>query len=466
MKYYWIGNQWIDEISALQSDELTEKCAPHSEDKLRGKCSADQFQCKTGECIPIDNLCDGSKGKTQLQIQINELNVCIEFYFFFFFFVFKSECQDSSDETVEYCASKCCPPFGFRCGYGACVDVKSKCDGNADCLGKTHPHNLKYSANSDINHEQFDRIQTNRMRIICYAAIQKADDHSQQQLQRPLNGQRLIQTKSTSIIRLITLRQVCFACMILNATRYKCVVFVIIGACRITKVPRNGWIEYSSPPYDKLSPGEIVNGFTTVNYKCLVNHLIEGPTANFCINGAWRSPIPDCQPRCSTKAITGVSIVATSCFLNDAEVRCSDPAQPGTYARVNCRDRYVRQSGSKQQIITCGDDGVWAPLPDVCSPICGEEAPEGMRVHAIPSCSIWYLKYFNIVTIGTPYVVGGFHASINEVPWHVGIYKFNGGGYSLQCGGTIINARVIVSAMHCKFYTWKWNYGRFFAVCA
>lgn len=52
---------------------------------------------------------------------------------------------------------------------------------------------------------------------------------------------------------------------------------------------------------------------------------------------------------------------------------------------------------------------------------------------------------------GTPYVVGGFKASINQVPWHAGIYKFNGTGYGLQCGGTIINARVIISAMHCKF---------------
>lgn len=110
----------------------------------------------------------------------------------------------------------------------------------------------------------------------------------------------------------------------------------------------------------------------------------------------------------------------------------------GTYARVNCRDRYVRQSGSKQQIITCGDDGVWTPLPDTCSPICGEEAPEG-----------------------TPYVVGGFSASINEVPWHVGIYKFNGTGYSLQCGGTIINARVVISAMHCKFLTFEMKFDFF-----
>lgn len=130
------------------------------------------------------------------------------------------------------------------------------------------------------------------------------------------------------------------------------------GACRLEKVPRNGWVEYASDQV-KLSPGEYVNAFTSVNFKCLENYLIEGPTASFCFQGNWTNAIPDCQPRCSTKAITGVSIVATSCFLNDVAVRCSDPAQPGTIARVNCRDRYERQSGSEQQIISCGDDGIY-----------------------------------------------------------------------------------------------------------
>lgn len=43
------------------------------------------------------------------------------------------ECQDASDEMVDNCASKCCPPFGFRCGYGACVDNEARCDGKTDC---------------------------------------------------------------------------------------------------------------------------------------------------------------------------------------------------------------------------------------------------------------------------------------------------------------------------------------------
>lgn len=66
------------------------------------------------------------------------------------------------------------------------------------------------------------------------------------------------------------------------------------------------------------------------------------------------------------------------------------------------------------------------PTAQVCSPICGEESPDG-----------------------TPYIVGGHVGNITSVPWHVGIYKFNGITFGYHCGGTILNARVVLSAMHC-----------------
>lgn len=69
------------------ADELTTKCLPNIEEKIQGDCSVDQFHCKSSECIPFDSLCDGVK-----------------------------DCSDASDESVEFCASKCCPPFGFRYG--------------------------------------------------------------------------------------------------------------------------------------------------------------------------------------------------------------------------------------------------------------------------------------------------------------------------------------------------------------
>lgn len=199
------------------------------------------------------------------------------------------------------------------------------------------------------------------------------------------------------------------------------------GACRIDKIPRNGWIESAAPPFERFSPGEYVNPFSVVNFKCLERHIIEGPTASFCTQSKWTNEVPNCEPRCSTKDITGISIIPSSCFLNDKEVRCSEPAKPGTIARINCRERYERGSNARQQIITCDDNGVWSPLPEVCTPICGEEAPSG-----------------------TPYVIGGFKTEIGNVPWHAGIYRDNGGGrFDLQCGATILNARVVISAMHC-----------------
>lgn len=69
----------------------------------------------------------------------------------------------------------------------------------------------------------------------------------------------------------------------------------------------------------------------------------------------------------------------------------------GTIAHIACRDRFERQSGSKEQVVFCGEDGKWNPSIEVCTPICGETPPEG-----------------------TPYIVNGSTTMIPNVPWHVG----------------------------------------------
>lgn len=58
---------------ADNSDELTEKCLTNNEEKLRGKCSAEQFQCNSGECIPIDNLCK-KKWKNETTFESKTIN--------------------------------------------------------------------------------------------------------------------------------------------------------------------------------------------------------------------------------------------------------------------------------------------------------------------------------------------------------------------------------------------------------
>lgn len=53
--------------------------------------------------------------------------------------------------------------------------------------------------------------------------------------------------------------------------------------------------------------------------------------------------------------------------------------------------------------------------------------------------------------VGTAYIVGGGATNITNVPWHAAIYKRASEHTRFQqiCGGTIINSKIIISAMHC-----------------
>lgn len=110
--------------------------------------------------------------------------------------------------------------------------------------------------------------------------------------------------------------------------------------------------------------------------------------------------------------------------MNNEETNCSDPAKPGTIAHIKCSDHYNREGG--EQTISCDKNRKWNPSPELCAPICGELASEEL-----------------------PHSVGGSSTRITNVPWHVGLYKSTGTSYTLQCGGTIVNARIVLSAMHC-----------------
>ncbi|KAF5297036.1 hypothetical protein FQA39_LY12250 [Lamprigera yunnana] len=68
--------------------------------------SASQFQCDSGQCIPEENMCDGT-----------------------------NDCMDGSDETLQECVNviPCSSSFLFRCDYGACINKMLQCDGVVHC---------------------------------------------------------------------------------------------------------------------------------------------------------------------------------------------------------------------------------------------------------------------------------------------------------------------------------------------
>ncbi|CAN7984630.1 unnamed protein product, partial [Ixodes hexagonus] len=68
----------------------------------RSTCSARQFQCLKGQCIPLTWKCDGEK-----------------------------DCVDGSDESM--CGKSTCPVSQFSCSNGHCIPSPWKCDTEDDC---------------------------------------------------------------------------------------------------------------------------------------------------------------------------------------------------------------------------------------------------------------------------------------------------------------------------------------------
>ncbi|KAK7083495.1 Low-density lipoprotein receptor-related protein 1B, partial [Halocaridina rubra] len=80
-------------------------------------CSADQFECSTGFCIPYIYSCDGVP-----------------------------ECPDGSDEDEKYCVSRTCQEGYFACGNGPCVPQEKVCDRTPNCANLFDEGNCNCSA--------------------------------------------------------------------------------------------------------------------------------------------------------------------------------------------------------------------------------------------------------------------------------------------------------------------------------
>nr|ABC84594.1 serine protease protein [Glossina morsitans morsitans] len=108
-----------DEIDLLCKESIN-----NLSESIRGQCDDARLslQCKSGECIGTEFICDGHR-----------------------------DCSDGSDETKELCSFYECPDFAFRCGYGACVSGSAKCDGVMDCADNSDEENDKCRKQTNDN---------------------------------------------------------------------------------------------------------------------------------------------------------------------------------------------------------------------------------------------------------------------------------------------------------------------------
>lgn len=448
------------------SDEFSPRCRqPGAGRPQTMQCENNQFQCQNKECLASYMACDG-----------------------------KADCSDKSDETRQRCSNITCPPYSFQCDYGGCILRRLVCDNKFDCVDGSDekrcqsttsapqwnfdetnngPNNNHGSPNSNTNRpnngwnsdsnenirptSRPNNHQTSRPNIsgrptASWNSSERPglsvltfdmfiDENIDVSSFRPTNQQRLT-TRPTSNSNSNNQPNSWNSNSHNNVNQNnrstprpnfsntnrptRPLVSQGLSVCRVN-VPENGKAKFING--EEAYYGDNVENYQSIKYECIRDHHIEGESTALCINGAWNNETPKCVAKCSPNQIQGTTIVA-NCFKreNGASVSfdCRQLADPGTYATISCKSGYERTKNFTQSTI-CGDDGRWSPRAVRCQEICGKEGNQGI-----------------------PYIVGGQNINIAKVPWHAGIYrKTQGNNYLYQCGGTIISARLILSAMHC-----------------
>lgn len=309
---------------------------------------------------------------------------------------------------VKYCAAQHCPTYAFRCGTGACISGKKKCDQRIDCYDGSDENSILCGRNRTDSRPSTSRPSSNGFAT-----------------QRPPNA---FGTHAPPIGQFGTSTTPSFSSGSNDGGEGGEGGGGGVGACRADNIPVNGDAYHQFDPTKKVSYGELVDNYGAINYTCIENHYLFGNATNFCLNGRWQTPRPQCKARCSHTEIQGITIAA-NCYsiVNNTQksTSCVRPVEPGTIAYVSCQRGYEKTG--PQQTLTCRSDGRWTPTPIRCTQICGE------------------------INEGTAYVVGGSETNVSRIPWQVGIYKRSGRTSKFQqiCGGTIIGPKVIISAMHC-----------------
>lgn len=149
-----------------------------------------------------------------------------------------------------------------------------------------------------------------------------------------------------------------------------------------------------------------------------------------CADNKWNKKFPLCIELCPGNE-TGGYTTQSKCSFKGERVSCNKNQAPETLAEITCAVGYqLSKNATGSQLLTCLEGGKWDLKPVKCTPICGRISAKSV-----------------------PLIVGGETTDIKLVPWQVAIYKMkaNKSDYKLQCGGTILTKKIVLSSSHC-FY--------------
>lgn len=396
-------------------------------------CGTYQWKCLNGDCINDDELCDG-----------------------------EANCSDESDESIKVCNSIYCPSYAYRCSYGACVDGNAECNGKQECIDNSDELSLKCpgvlesiqaQGNCSDYNIQCGSGECITEDLVCDGSVD-CRDGSDETAKRCVSAYCPSYGFRCEYGGCISGKSKCDGhvdcadgsdedprmCGYKHTTPMTTTMppdVIVPGSCTIGKLPENLKVFYESAPDVELHSDEKVEPFASVTYQCGKKYSLVGNNTNFCIDGNWVNNLPECKKFCSAVTISGISI-KTACEFDGTSIPCSDNLIPGTIARLTCQFGYKKPQDTVQDVLVCEDTGNWDYYAFRCEQVCGTEAAEGVS-----------------------YVVGGTKTNITKVPWHAALFNNvkEKGRFTQMCGGTILSAKVVISAAHCF---WDSTEGRFF----
>ncbi|XP_073843316.1 modular serine protease-like [Musca autumnalis] len=311
--------------------------------ELRGSCwLSSHMQCKTGECISRDSVCDGV-----------------------------ADCKDASDETLEICSIFDCPDYSFRCGYGACVPGNARCNGIRDCLD-----------GSDELPSHCGVISTTTS---------------------PTSAEAASGNKTTA---------------------------AIYGTSRPSYITSSPTTHTPTPPISMSTsrPMYVTSRVSTYTQSSYIPSSTTTPSSiSHHISQTSRIPIVPstygdviATKFCTPNAVVrGVSTIA-SCSYNNTPVSCYHNVPIGTSAQVFCAAGYVRPRPNLLDSLTlyCNFDGEWNRPKFKCVPRCGVLSEDQKR---------------NTIK-----------------PWDVTVFRrSNTPIFKPICSGVIVSPKIVISAGTC-----------------
>ncbi|XP_014096375.2 modular serine protease [Bactrocera oleae] len=369
------------------------------------------FRCSNGNFIDCLNKCDGHK-----------------------------DCEDGSDEisihniTESPCKDQKCTNDNYRCNYGGCIPIMSKCDNNMfSCADNSdewkyycniHPSNPEELKSCESGHF----IPENKF---CNGRIDCPYDQSDEQPflchLRDCSLRTHFRCKSGGCIPKYKICDSIIDCFD-NSDEKECGTKEKV---QDSTVPRQGCPIKKDSNYDikhemenyKINPGEWVSANTRIIIKCKNNFFFLGRNESqyrickkYGAKYVWDQPLPDCIKYCDASILHNSKSTVAKCSFHGSMVPC-DKIVPNTIAKVECANSYkipqeLGDFGSYE--MTCTPQGNWNKRKINCQPICGRQE-------------------------------SFYDAGASEAPWHVGV-KTN---LYEKCGGTIVSPRSVITALHC-----------------